>query len=618
MNIEVLPQDLVNQIAAGEVVERPAHMVKELVENSIDAGACEIEIDYEQGGRYLKVTDNGKGIQADQIALALARHATSKIHKIDDLWQLGSFGFRGEALASIAAVSDFKIISKNEQADSAHYVKSEFGQVSKLEPCGGSVGTTIIIKDLFDNVPARLKFLKTDASESSQIKLALKAMAMSHPEVTFRVKSKGELIYYWAKTDSRLKRVEAVLEQEGLFVAKGEHEGSTVEIIYSSPNKTVRSRRQIWSFVQNRWVQDKTMSAATVDAYRSLLMHGEYPYVALFVNTPTEEIDVNIHPTKSEVKFRNSSNIYKLVYRALRPELETAPWLKPLLSDSLPSESDYSLKLTAEPVKMKSEVNLSFSEGSFNKTQFKQKQPYKKPEQSQPMNNTIDQLQKLSMNSDDSMSKLNLKELTPSHALVEQVSQNKWSDLQVLGQADLTYIVTQKDNAIILVDQHAAHERVMYEQLMHNFESQNFDIQNLLIPEVISMTESQVNILLENESEIKDLGIEIDAMGPDSIAIRSLPSVVKERSIKKALEKMADELMNKGGSVALKTIIGDIFATMACHSVVRAGQAMSFEEMKSLLVQMDEFPLSSFCPHGRPVFVEYSFAKIEKDFGRIV
>lgn len=615
MNIEILPKDLVNQIAAGEVVERPAHMVKELVENSIDAGATELEIEFDQGGKYLKISDNGIGIKKDQIALALARHATSKISKIDDLWQLKSFGFRGEALSSIAAVSDFKIISKNKSDKSAHFVNSEFGALSDVEACGGSVGTTIIIKNLFNNVPARLKFLKTEATESTQIKLALKAMAMSHPEVTFRVKTKNELLFYWPKTKSRKERVESILEQEGMFSIEGEYEGSKVEIIYSSPNKTVRSRRQIWSFVQERWVQDKTIAASIVDSYRSLLMHGEFPFAVAFVDTPSNDIDVNIHPTKSEVKYKNSSNIYKLVYRTLRPELEKAPWLKPLLSDGgADQNAGFTLKMDKSISSAPKETNLSFGDTALDKTQFKQKHFVSNKPESIMANNTKEQLSSLSVESDFS---------APVQAVVSASVNNsevktKWSDLQVLGQADLTYIITQKDGAMILVDQHAAHERVMYEKLMNNFEEQNFEVQNLLIPEIINLTEAQVNILLKHQSDIKDLGIEIDAMGSDSLAIRSLPSVVKERAIKSALEKMADELINKGGSVVLKNIIGDVFASMACHSVVRAGQSMSMEEMTSLLEQMDEFPLSSFCPHGRPVFVEYSFAKIEKDFGRIV
>ncbi len=610
MNIEILPKDLVNQIAAGEVVERPAHMVKELVENSIDAGATELEIDFDQGGKYLKITDNGSGIKKEQISLALARHATSKINKIDDLWQLKSFGFRGEALASIAAVSDFKIISKDDKAKSAHFVKSEFGELSEVEACGGATGTTIIIKNLFQNVPARLKFLKTEATEATQIKQALKAMAMSHPEVTFRVKTKNELLFYWPKTNDRRKRVESILEQEGMFSITGEYEGSKIEIIYSSPNKTVRSRRQIWSFVQNRWVQDKTISAAVVDSYRSLLMHGEYPFAVAYVETNSEDIDVNIHPTKSEVKFKNSSDIYKLVYRTLRPELEKAPWLKPLLAGEEKPNSGFTLKMDSMVSQAPKETNLSFGDNSFSKTQFKQKHFASAKANTVVANNTTEQLQSLSV---EEPVKVGSETMANS-----STTSSKWSGLQVLGQMDLTYIVTQKAGSMILVDQHAAHERVMYETLMQNFEQQNFEIQNLLIPEIINLTEAQVDILLKHQPEIRDMGIEVDAMGSDSLAIRSLPSVVKEKAIKAALEKMADELINKGGSVVLKNIIGDIFASMACHSVVRAGQSMSMEEMTSLLKQMDEFPLSSFCPHGRPVFVEYSFAKIEKDFGRIV
>jgi len=470
--------------------------------------------------------------------------------------------------------------------------------------------------------------LKTESTESGQIKQTLRAMAMSHPHVTFRVKTKNELLFYWPKTTDRKKRVESILEQKDMYQVSGEYEGSKIEIVYSSPNKTVRSRRQIWSFVQERWVQDKTINAALVDSYRSLLMHGEFPFAAAFVETNSEDIDVNIHPTKSEVKFKNSSDIYKLVYRTLRPELEKAPWLKPLLSGKEDSNdmSGFTVKMDTATIRQSpKEANLSFGDTSFEKTQFQQKYFSRANKEPVTANNTPEILKSLAVESTEAVSpstQLAQPQAVQFTSTEDRPStnntENKWSGLQVLGQMDLTYIVTQKAGSMILVDQHAAHERVMYESLMNNFEQQNFEIQNLLIPEIITLAEAQVSILLKHQADIKDMGIEVDAMGPDTLAIRSLPIIVKEKAIKAALEKMADQLINNGGSVVLKNIIGDIFASMACHSVVRAGQAMSQEEMTSLLQQMDDYPLSSFCPHGRPVFVEYPFTKIEKDFGRIV
>ncbi len=635
MDIRILPQDLVNQIAAGEVVERPSHMVKELVENSIDAGATELEIDFAQGGKYLSIKDNGHGIKKDQLAVALARHATSKINKIDDLWQLSSFGFRGEALASISAVSDFTMNSKNAGEEDSYELRCEFGKILPLKKSHKEQGTHIIIKDLFKNVPARLKFLKTDGYEGTQIKNVLKAMAMSHPQVSFRVKLAGELIFYWPSTDSRKKRVEDILGIQDMHHISGELDGAKVELIYSSPNKTAKSRRQIWSFVQERWVQDSTVSSAIVDAYRTLLMHGEYPYAVCYVHMDPEDLDVNIHPTKSQVKFRNSSHVYKLVYRHLRADLEKAPWLKHLLPDNNENAENEELTLKMKPLKAPKETNIAFSDSSFLKTHFKKKDMLDK-QTSAP---TVADLKTLAMdNVRENLTNAVVEESkVESQKMMTKLSQNinsdhlnttnhqgvvtsnqKWSQLQVLGQLNLTYIVTQNEKSLILVDQHAAHERVVFERLMLQFEQQNFEVQNLLIPHVVKLREDLVQVLLTNQDEVAKLGIEMDALGEDAIAVRAHPSFIKEKSIGQALEKMALQIEKSGGSVELKNRIADVFATMACHSVVRAGQSLSQEEMENLLVQMDEFPLSSFCPHGRPVFVERPFSQIEKDFGRLV
>ncbi|MCX7979389.1 MAG: DNA mismatch repair endonuclease MutL, partial [Bdellovibrionaceae bacterium] len=278
MAIHVLPPDVVDQIAAGEVVERPAHMVKELIENSLDAGARRIEVDFSLGGRAVQVRDDGSGIDSEDLAKALDRFATSKIRSADDLWRLKSFGFRGEALASISAVSELTMISRPPGAERAARVKSTFGRRGAVESVGGDPGTTVVVENLFENVPARLKFLKSSAAEHTQIKNTLKALALSHPQVEFRVREEGKLIFAYSP-GARLQRCEQVLEVKPLYEGSAECDGVKATVIFAAPDQVARSAKNIWIFVQNRWVQDRGLQTAVFEAYRGLLMHGEYPYV---------------------------------------------------------------------------------------------------------------------------------------------------------------------------------------------------------------------------------------------------------------------------------------------------------------------------------------------------
>ena len=691
MNIEVLGSEVINQIAAGEVVERPSHLVKELVENSLDSGATQIEVEIAFGGRQVKIQDNGCGIAHGDLPLALARHATSKIRGFSDLWSLSSYGFRGEALASIAAVSRVKLVSRAEGQEEAYQLESEFGKFEDPLVVGGEQGTTIVIQDLFENVPARLKFLKSDAAESTQIKNVLRAMAMAYPYVAFRVRHNGKLLFYWPACKNRQSRVQQVLEQESMYIGRGTSGRVRAEAVISSPNNTVGTRRQIWMFAQNRWVQNSGMQAAVMDAYRNLLMHGEYPIVALWVDCDPDEIDVNIHPTKSMVRFRQASDSFKSVLRAVRGCLEKAPWVNDLLPQEHLSKG---VKTTSPPVFKEvpmRQTKLPDQGEEFLRTQFAQKsfdfgsgaggetkgsidssmesppsmsvvkepsQPYSLDRVSSYSNNKFNGGSPHILPEGSSLELFEAPE-SSSQSLPEKVSESSverslpkgeelairsvnkekievsqevvdtsgdqlnsesthWSRLQVLGQTNLTYIVTQSDHSILFIDQHAAHERVAFERLMRSWINKKFEVQPFLIPEVIRLSEDSIEAILRIKNELSEMGLSIDQMGAEEIRVNSSPSIIKAGALRPVFEKLASDLINKGGSFALEKYVGDLFASMACHSVIRAGQALSHKEMESLLVQMDEFPLSSFCPHGRPVYVEYRFSKLEKDFGRIL
>lgn len=605
MKIQSLSPDVVDQIAAGEVVERPAHLVKELVENSLDAGATQIEIEVNEGGRFVHLSDNGRGIPEGELSLALARHATSKIQNTSDLWSLKSFGFRGEALASISSVSRLSLTSKPEGQSKAFKLESEFGQVSSPSPSGGGQGTRIQVKDLFSNVPARLKFLKSEAAELSQVKNVLKALAMSNPQVQFKIKSQSKILYFWPACEHVSERVQQVLEQKEMFYGEIEIGTYKARVVLGSPKNVLRQSRQMWIFVQGRWVQDRSLQAAVMEGYRNLLMHGEFPIAAVFVECDPEDIDVNIHPTKSLVKFREPNKAFKVTVEAVRKVLSESPWVP-----SSTTASDFKMRVETLPSE-----SLKFSDGALERVQYSKKS-FHTPEKAPSPFQVRETLKMYSPTPS--------RETPPPAPEIEVESPSAgsskkfWSRLHVLGQAHLTYILAQDADKLYLIDQHAAHERVAFESLMAAWQGGRIDVQSFLVPLVLDFEAPHVEALVSLVEDFKKLGVSLDAMGPESIAVSAAPSLLSEKALSKALDLAGREVLEKGGSFALEKLVADLCATMACHSVIRAGQALSVEEMQALLQQMDEFPFSSFCPHGRPVSVEYSFARIEKEFGRIV
>ncbi len=622
MEIQRLDSEVVDQIAAGEVVERPAHLVKELVENSIDAGSTEIDVEFEQGGRYVLVTDNGMGIKGSELELALARHATSKIRHSSDLWSLNSFGFRGEALATISAVCRLSITSRIEGSDNAQRMMSAFGEKSDVVKVGGSQGTTIEVSELFSNVPARLKFLKSDVAESGAIKDVLKALALSNHKVSFRLRSKGKLVYYWPAMESLKKRVEQILGQDKMYIGEAERNGIKAYVVFGSPNNTFRTRKNIWLFVQRRWVQDRSLQAAVLEAHRSLLMHGEFPICSVWVECSPQEIDVNIHPTKSQIKFRDGQSAFRAVQGALRESLEKAPWLEDVLGEGLGVKPYSPLPKKTE----QQESSLEFRAQEFERTQFAQKEfsttqgLSEKQSEGGSMDPSVESSVDFSVKSsvEYPMEKTHRNQSPPLVSQGGGTQKAYWSDLQVLGQANLTYIVAQSRRGLVLVDQHAAHERVAFESLMAAWKGGDVDVQEFLFPLTIDLPEDQVEALFTQKEALAKLGIHIEAMGPATVGVKGGPVLIKDGPLAKTISQLSHKILDEGGSFLMEKVIIDTCATLACHSVIRAGQALSREEMQSLLEQMDLFPTSSFCPHGRPVYVEYPFQEMERDFGRLV
>ncbi|NUM59305.1 MAG: DNA mismatch repair endonuclease MutL [Bdellovibrionaceae bacterium] len=610
MSIQVLPKNVIDQIAAGEVVERPSHLVKELVENAIDAKSTLIEVHFEEGGRNILVNDNGVGINKEELSLAIERHATSKIVDYDDIWHLHSYGFRGEALASIAAVSDFEIISRTQEQEKAYKLVAKYGQQEEIIETSRAVGTQIRVQNLFENVPVRLKFLKTPAYEQGLIRQVLKALALSKPEIEFKIFENKKLLYYFPKSTDLYERSLMVLgatgkQEKSHFSFHEKTQDFQLDVVFSSPYLVEKNAKNLWLFVQERWIQDKVLVSSIMESYQNLLMHGEYPQVVLKLTLPSEEVDVNIHPTKSQVKFLSSQNVYRLIYKTLRREIEKTPW-KILETNS---QNTFSSSSQSHTVVDTEQHHLPAFD--LQKRQYQQKDFHFR-EQSQVRGYSMETLPWA----------LARRETTNQASFVEENSNQlnvfQWASLHVIGQLNLTYIVCQNHEKMILVDQHAAHERVLFEKIKDRFLKQEILHQNLLIPLSVDFEPDAFELLLENEENLRKLGIGIEQLGPFTIGITYIPAYSKEGAIVILLKKFIEELKEQGGSFVFEKKLNDMIATMACHSAVRAGQAMSIEEMQNLLLEMDEFPLSSFCPHGRPVNVEMSFYQIEKDFGRIV
>lgn len=605
--IEALPSEVIDQIAAGEVVERPAHLVKELVENSLDAGASEVSVEVGEGGRSIRVSDNGSGIRPDQLAHALDRHTTSKIRTTDDLWGLSTYGFRGEALASIAAVSDLTLSSRTAEAETGARIVSRFGKKSEVDPVGHTRGTKVSVERLFENVPARLKFMKTAAGETGAIRQVLKAMALARPDVQFRFSVEGKVDLHYPVAAGRRARAEQVLGVSPLYEGRATRDGVTAFSVMADPSTTAKTSKNIWIFAQGRWIQDRSLQAAVMESYRTLLMHGEYPFVVTWVETSPEQIDVNIHPTKSQVKFAEPSNAFRAVAASVRETLEKAPWVQQILRG--PAVGGPSAAPEPAP------VNLAFASDQMDRTHYRAKPSFHAVESPKADfaagGGVMASLERAAEGRG-----LFEAPAAPSAPSTAEPARAGWAGLQILGQANLTYLICQRRDALVFVDQHAAHERVLFEKIMGGWKTGGIEVQEYLFPLHVDLTVEKKEALLSVSAEVARLGVHLEEMGPQSVGVRAAPLWIKEQALPKVLDQVATQVAENGGSFAFETWVSDLAATLACHSAIRAGQALSGHEMQALLEAMDEFPLSSFCPHGRPVSVEYPFARMEKDFGR--
>lgn len=605
MSIRILPSNLVNQIAAGEVVERPASVVKELVENAIDAGAVSIEVRLNEGGKTLiTVTDNGKGMSRDELELAVERHATSKLPD-DNLFNINFLGFRGEALPSIASVARLTIISRTADEDSAWKIEVNGGEKSKVTPAAQACGTRIEVRDLFYATPARLKFLKTAAAEAAQCSDILQRIALANPGVAFSLyendKKKFSLpVCNGDLFDARLERISAVLGREfgeNSILIAAERESVKISGYVSLPTLNKANSLSQFLFVNNRPVRDKLLLGAIRGAYQDVLAQGRYPMCALFFDVDPRYVDVNVHPAKAEVRFYDNALVRGLLVSAIRNALNlhsnrtsNVLNLEHLVQDQIP---DFSTAPSPQ-------------EEFLREPEMPQRtyQPFSYAYRPQPSRQAeLPELErKFSVRVED----------------VQDVVER--SDIGPLGLAKAqfhdTYIISQTEDSIIITDQHAAHERIVMEKLKAGLREGHVATQILLIPEIVDLPPAEKTRILSAADELAKLGLVLEEFGSTAVIVRETPALLGETDVKQLVEDIAEQMAEWGNGFELTEKLHLVCATIACHGSVRAGRRLNIEEMNRLLRDMEKTPHSGQCNHGRPTYVELKIADIGHLFDR--
>ncbi len=577
MPIQILSEEVASQIAAGEVVERPASVVKELLENSLDAGASRITIHVEGAGRRLiEVADDGAGIPAGEMALALARHATSKLHSAEDLFRISTLGFRGEALASIASVSRLTIISKTPEEKTGGRLQVEGGRAGVVEQIGVPSGTVVRVEDLFFNVPARLKFLKQDATERQQVDGLVTRYALAYPKVRLQhfqdnrpvLQTSGngdrrEVLANLYGVDTARQMIEVDLEESGYRITG-----------FTSPVALTRSnRREITFFVNGRWIQDVSLNTALLQAYHTLLMVGRFPMAVLFLELPPEEVDVNVHPAKAEVRFRSPDRTFSLVQRGVRRAL--------LAHSPVPQISGSYWK--AAPVLR--QVDISW-EMAGNEAPAAAMQPADGSRQAP----------------------------AGAPAVSTPLPSGQIPLLRLVGQVGGTYLVAEGPDGLYLIDQHAAHERVLFEKLMKQRASK-IPSQALLEPAILQLSPAAASLLAGQLDTLQDLGFQIELFGPGTFRIRSIPALLSTGDPWAAVGVVVEDF--EEDEAPLQAEVEARLAARICkRAAVKGGQILSVEEQRALLHDLEVCQSPRTCPHGRPTMIHLSVDLLERQFGR--
>jgi DNA mismatch repair protein MutL len=612
MPVRQLPEQIVNRIAAGEVVERPASVVKELVENAIDAGASRIDIFTDGGGRRrIGITDDGGGMTATDLALAVDRHATSKLDD-EDLLQIRTLGFRGEALPSIGAVARLGITTRHATEPHAWSLQVEGGEKSQVMPAALGHGTRVEVSDLFYATPARLKFLKTDRTEAEAIREVVRRLAMARPDVAFTLAGEERAPVTWATAlpgaPGRLTRLGDILGADfrsSAIEVRAERDGVVVEGFAAAPSLTRANALGQYLFVNGRPVRDKLILGAVRAAYSDYLPRDRHPVVALFVSLDPQEVDANVHPAKTEVRFRNAGLVRALIVHALKEGLARE-------GKRTAANSDGAALASFRP----SFAPRPSAPGNWD---WRSSPAYPPPGAMAPQG---------ALSAFESAAATAFAE--PGQAAFDVGTPTADVRLQETPSADLldrplgaartqiheTYIVSQTRDGLVVVDQHAAHERIVYERLKASLAKNGVQRQILLIPEIVEMDEATVEKLIDRSEELASFGLAIDSFGPGAVAVRETPSLLGKANAGSLLRDLAEHMEEWDEALPLERRLMHVAATMACHGSVRAGRRLKPEEMNALLREMEDTPNSGQCNHGRPTYVELKLSDIERLFGR--
>ncbi len=590
-HIKKLPAKLANQIAAGEVVERPASVVKELLENSLDAGARQIDIEAEHGGvRLIRIRDDGCGIRREELALALTRHATSKIHRLEDLERVASLGFRGEALPSISSVSRLQLLSRHREADSGWKIQGDGGEVlTDPEPVAHPVGTTVEVRDLFFNTPARRKFLRTEKTEFGHLEDVVKRIGLSHFEVAFSLRHNNKPVLQLAAASTQAQQERRVAQvcgkafMENALHLSMEAAGLRLHGWVALPTFSRSQADLQYFFVNQRMVRDKLVSHAIRQAYQDVLYHGRHPAYVLYLELDPALVDVNAHPTKHEVRFREARLVHDFLFRSLHDALgrvrpggvveEAAGGAEPeAFTRQAAPAAGYPAR--QQPMDLAVAETLSF---------------YRPAPAGQP----------------------------PVAAPAGEGDSGEVPPLGfALAQLHGIYILAENSQGLVLVDMHAAHERITYERMKRAYEGEGVKAQPLLVPVSISVSEREAALVDEHPEVFREFGFEVERMGPESVVVRQVPALLREADSEALIRDVLADLLSYGDSQRIRQHHNELLATMACHGSVRANRRLSVAEMNALLRDMEATERSGQCNHGRPTWVQLSLDQLDKLFLR--
>ena len=590
--IRILPDVLVSKISAGEVVERPASVVKELIENSIDACSSRISVFLQSGGkRNIRVVDNGQGMTKNDALMSIERHATSKIKEVEDLYSLNTLGFRGEALPSIVSVSRFRIITKTSEMDVGVEVDCEGGIIKRVKEIACNTGTSIEVSGLFYNMPARLKFLKKTQTELMRVLEIIQREAISKPGVSFEIFSESKNLCNY-KSSNLKDRIKEIIPNTELYPFELEKGAIKIRGYLGSPLETRTVLQKLYTYVNNRPVRDRFINKLVIESYGNLIEKGRYPQGLIFITTNKEDVDVNVHPTKIEVKFRNHRFVGKCIQESIRNMLADAPWIKGYkgrvenaLGNFYDKQKEYSLAERYGSFGEKTPSNFNYGKGNYGGREAED-------------NESVSEV------GDYDNQKL--------------IKSGYYCSLNIIGQVGKLYLICESEKGIIIVDQHAAHERVNFEKVKKAYlEESNIHCQELLIPEILELTFQEMSVADSYSLDIARLGFNFEKFGEKTIRLRSVPGFLLGLSYKDIFPNLLNELDNFGEAKSVKDQLDLVCATIACHKSITANQKLSKEEVERLFEDLDKTEFPHFCPHGRPISTEITYNRLEKLFKRI-